>query len=776
MLEGQNNFTIAIDTNSEWQQNITENEWTKINSDKDKILSKISNLELKNEFEYKYEELDTYFKQEWEQNYKTTNDELRLFKNSFNSEVKKTNKELKNEFISKYSEQYKGLQIDIVDFLNISFNNWLSSELKDFNIDKFDKKDNIRWFTDYELMQYTQVLDKAMNQMNILGSFSDFKEKYTEIWKEPSFLSWKWDIALANKVDLQEYVFWKWEKHLTENLHNYSEEELYIMKEEKFDITDPNKMKNLIVLLWLEIWDWIEDMLKFLWNIPSWLILLPRYISNRSKLTDDKVNTKNEVESQMENDMILKGNPSLMLWELLWEKGIQMIKQLWEMMVSWKNWDIASLLVTIAWLFVWWAWAVKLWSKFVRRESLISARKAGRVWRINNKANELIKNWDFEWLLKDIEKYDNLNSSIAKELINKWYEKEVFNNITRFNIESIIDILPNSNKIIDFYREIKKEWKPRILEWNYWLYEKASGYKIWDKSANEIDWLLMTSNKLKEYSDEDLIKMWINVKDKEIMFQFNEYVDYVEKLENKVINIREWLKSNAIVFDKLLEDIWRESSVSKNWTDLSNKWEKTNWIHNKVPLKWIERLMEKVLEPWFFDWDINRLWDIIRWSLEYDNVSELYKWINSLMNNPILLEKWAEIFIKDSIWDFKWKARHFQDYRDVNCTIKMSDGSLAELQFHIKDVLQANNNWIDLTKWTLNKINFTKKDKEISWKWKPNIDIPIDDNWIIWHKIYELWRSIPNTTESEELLNLKNKFNNLLIEIHKQAWEKQFNT
>jgi len=61
--ELENNFLDSIDLNSERQQNITENEWNKINKDKTQILSKVSDSK-KIEFESKYQELDNYFKQE----------------------------------------------------------------------------------------------------------------------------------------------------------------------------------------------------------------------------------------------------------------------------------------------------------------------------------------------------------------------------------------------------------------------------------------------------------------------------------------------------------------------------------------------------------------------------------------------------------------------------------------------------------------------------------------------------------------------------------------
>jgi hypothetical protein len=416
------------------------------------------------------------------------------------------------------------------------------------------------------------------------------------------------------------------------------------------------------------------------------------------------------------------------------------------------------------------------WFTEYQARILIEKRICGKLSSIiNNSAENLLKEWRIEELANTLSNYENLNLFIAQELIKNWYKKEVLENIRHFDLDSIVDILPNKDKIIDFYREIKLTWKVQILEWEYWIFEKASNYKIWNKSANETDWLCTTSSKLKSYTIESLASMWINLHNQIIKQQFDDWVRYVEKLETKINQIKIRLEESSVLFDNLIDDIWKQSYISSEWTDLSNSWKKVNWIHNKVPLKWLERIMEKILVPWFFDWDINKLWDIIRWSLEYDNITELYKWLYALMEHWLLSDSQVRIFIKDNIWNLKWPPRHFQEYRDVNCTLKMSDGTLAELQFQIKSILEANNIWINLKAWTIEKINFTNEELWLSWKWKPNINIPDNNNWVVWHKIYELWRSISVTTESNQLKTLKEKLNNLLIEIHRQAWRKQFN-
>jgi hypothetical protein len=62
MSEINNYILDAIEPGSESKKDITEKEWNALN--KDKLLSKIKNLDLKNKFESRYTELDDFFKQE----------------------------------------------------------------------------------------------------------------------------------------------------------------------------------------------------------------------------------------------------------------------------------------------------------------------------------------------------------------------------------------------------------------------------------------------------------------------------------------------------------------------------------------------------------------------------------------------------------------------------------------------------------------------------------------------------------------------------------------
>jgi len=793
MLETQNSFLNAINTNSEKQENITENEWNKINKDKTKILSKVSDSK-KEEFESKYQELDDYFKHEWYQVHKTTVNDLKLFKNSFKIEAK-SNNDVKNEFISKYSSEYKNLQSDVVSFLNKAFNNSLDSELWDFNIDKFNNKDKKEGFSEFELEQYAQILDKAMNHMNILSSYSDFKEEYKDINKEPDFLSWKWDIALANKVDLQEHVFWEWEKYLTENLHNYSEEELHLMREEKFNIIDWDKMKNFIVLLWLELWDWIQDILKFLWNMPAWLILLPRYISNRTALTDDKVDTRDEVEAQMENDMILKENPSLMLCELLWEKGIQMIKQLWEMFVSWKNGDIAMVLVTIAWLLAWWAWLVKLWAKWAKMTK--TANIAEKIQTKAAKVDDIVW-WAGIWhMTGEFSSKTISNDIIVKNgNLNDWArieeaEKVLWRELTIEQKEALLGAHNYwSDKIWNY-----TTWE-KVVKWKKLLsvgFTRLEAQKLMDQG---IAWV--SSRMLPSYEPWSIVNIkrsdwriheakiwWVNDKWQLITF-WEEWWVYMEKsfspnqLDkiNLINNIDfDINKANSIeelfnLIDKQWK-IWDYDSIYLkkvinmylNWEIELNTITRTSWLRDKVLLlknsEFINKSVLKELWPNWLDTKTSQ-WPV--WNCYF------VAWLNSVKNHPNWWKLLEEMITIKSNWDFEV---HFKWY------YKPITISLNDINEMWRNKIDSHNIWdIVIERAHARVVNDIKWWKKWQTMFFRNNENELIHEWWNISKVLELfyWNNI-NISHISDYTDWKKRINKnwKLTEINEKNWFFTFN-
>ena len=105
------------------------------------------------------------------------------------------------------------------------------------------------------------------------------------------------DKFIADKVDLWEFVMWeKWDKGYIEGLiqksWSISSKELFEMQEKSFNPTSTESWKNLWVLLAWEFWTWVEDVLRFLWNIPSGLVLLPRYLKYRADINSSDTTTK----------------------------------------------------------------------------------------------------------------------------------------------------------------------------------------------------------------------------------------------------------------------------------------------------------------------------------------------------------------------------------------------------------------------------------------------------------------------------------------------------
>lgn len=358
--------------------------------------------------------------------------------------------------------------------------------------------------------------------------------------------------------------------------------------------------------------------------------------------------------------------------------------------------------------------------------------------------------------------YDNL---FMKYRVNYLLNILNWNNIVWYlsNQEVIVDINEIKNWIVSpnlFYNNFEE------------LNQKASDFKINWKSLNE-KWSFCTSyEKLESYSNTKLKELWIiNEEDYKV---FVAYKKYVKDLEEK---IKEYIDKNSLddrnILDSLLNELENNSgNISQIGTTLNSNNVIENGNHNNIPLKKIDRIMEKVLSHWFFDWDFRKVSDVVRWTLEFDNIIDLYNWLEDFLNLEYFKLWNSKILIKDNIWNPLWDALNSQKYRDINCIIKLHNWHTVELQFQLKPMLQANNKWIQLKNWTIESLWFTQKEREYVVKIaskikKPKIRIPKDD-FVIWHEIYEIWRSISSKDENQK--ELKDKLNNLLMILHDEAW------
>lgn len=358
----------------------------------------------------------------------------------------------------------------------------------------------------------------------------------------------------------------------------------------------------------------------------------------------------------------------------------------------------------------------------------------------------------------------------------KFPKYQIWNMLKFLNWDSIVWYLSNQDSIVNFKDIIENKVPQNMFYSDVWFeVKKASSFKLknW-KSLNEIWALCCSYSKLEWYSKRKLKELWIN--DEEDIKIFEEYKEYVRELELKIKSfIDENSKKDREILDWLIEELSKISwSISKIWTILNYGNLIWNWAHKKIPIKWTSRIMEKVLSPWFFDWDFSKISDVVRWTLEFDSVIDLYNWLEDFLNLDFFKRTNAKVLIKDNIWNPLWDAPHSQKYRDINCIIKLENWHTVELQFQLKPMLQANNKWIKLKDWTIESLNFSEKDREDIVKIaskikKPKIRLPKND-FVVWHEIYEIWRSIwPKDYASQEL---KEKLNQLLIYIHQEAFEK----
>lgn len=342
-----------------------------------------------------------------------------------------------------------------------------------------------------------------------------------------------------------------------------------------------------------------------------------------------------------------------------------------------------------------------------------------------------------------------------------------------FSWRWVLWFLSNGDSVVDFRELSQIDNKSLFFNDIDREFKKASDFVVSWTSLNE-KWAFCASyNKLNSYSRKKLFELWI-VSDEDYKV-FESYKKFVKELELFIANyISNYWVENREILDSLIQEMATHSkSFSKIWTtlDCSNIIE--NWMHGNIPLKKIDRIMEKVLSHWFFDWDFKKVSDIVRWTLEFDNVIDLYNWLEDFMNLDYFKTWSSKVLIKDNIWDPCWEALNSQKYRDINCIIKLHNWSTVELQLQLKPMLKANNKWIKLDKWAVDSLHFTDLEREhvvriASKIKKPHIRLPKDD-FVVWHEIYEIRRSISDKDKGQT--ELKDKLNRLLMVLHDEAWK-----
>lgn len=221
---------------------------------------------------------------------------------------------------SAYQKQTGVIQQGVQEFISGSLQNKLPSYLGEYKVQKFDADKN-RVFDSKEEQDYTQALKEAITHIILLGWINDFANTHAESAAKNGWSnSDKW---LANKVDLGSMILGEnGEKKvgtiILQKYRNISEARLHEMEEASFRPTKRESWDELTLLLAKEFWDGIEDVIRFLTNIPAGIILIPRYLKYRtaSNSSDPKVRAEGEIKIKE----LTTENSSLAILDLLWEK------------------------------------------------------------------------------------------------------------------------------------------------------------------------------------------------------------------------------------------------------------------------------------------------------------------------------------------------------------------------------------------------------------------------------------------------------------------------
>lgn len=612
------------------------------------------------------------------------------------------------EIESKYSNQKENIKKDVRFFIESSFWNNLYKHLWEYNVSKFDV-DGQKGFDKEEEKNYSKAIWESISQIILLWGLDKFSTIHSESDSKTWFLNA--DKYIADKVNVTSYIFWNKEngkdfaEKLIQKAWNINEEELKKMQENDFHPTSQESWKELWILLAKEFWNGLEEVLRFLWNMPSGIVLLPRYTKYRFDANSDDEGTK--VSGEIKLKELVEENSSLWLLELLWEKWIEMIKQLWKMMTSGKQWDIAMMMVTIAGLIAGGAGLVKFWLGLSRKMAVKNARLAWResrlawevtsratrnslksmgktakhIWHIFSEIDDVVSGggigcftWAYSWEVgkiaektkfEKVVKYSEMShvqkvESILEIFKTKWIEK---NDILMKNIEYIIlnypdwlnGILQKSNILELFSKQsIESLYKAGQTPWYFFIW----GKEVCDKIDSYDD--IFNKMRLYDVQSYEIIKNNLDKNPQQILQIFE---DLVNNELDKMIGNKQILKKI------LLEDIEKN-----NFLLLKNLWD----LNNLDPF-WLE----------MFDFFYTKLWTI----KDTDNLNkfiELYKNTGENLQSKILE-------IKDYLNSI-WKWEFFDYFIGLNF---FSDGKIKQIGDYNSKGIKINNIKILADLWIL---------------------------------------------------------------------------
>ncbi len=501
---------------------------------------------LKIEEQWKWEKIEksqaeTKLKEIWE------------IKNHLENTTNSSDTEIKQKL-----ESNTKMQWEIVQFIEDAANNKLNWWLDKFNSKNYDK-DNEAWLDNFEFANFEKSVNWAIDQIIKLDWVKDMQSTYDDTndkWWLSSPDKW-----LANKLWVSDNIndLLKWWSFTEEWLKKLwiSEEDMKKMSEKQFDITSVESLKELWILTTKELWEWAESILKLLLNVLPSIILLPRYMAYRveSNASDSK-----EAEVwQIKLDELSSQNPALEMLNLLWEKWVEMLQKLWDMVKSGKQWDIAMMLVSIASLIAWWAGLVKTWAKMARKEMVMSARAAWREARMNAKINT------------------RENRNMLRDFWNQAGK-----------------VADKANKIDDtlsWINAIKTAWK--VAGW-LWTNEAWKQLEAANDASNKVEKVTELSDKEKLYYSNFTDKVPDSLKAEDPVAWINKdgTISYNKaKLEQEYWIKIDWNKWETTFNGMSLKEFTKQNP--EKWQAIIDKLKNYKWhesTHRVLESKWIDRI------------------------------------------------------------------------------------------------------------------------------------------------------------------------------------------
>jgi hypothetical protein len=401
---------------------------------------------------------------------------------------------------------------------------------------------------------------------------------------------------------------------------------------------------------------------------------------------------------------------------------------------------------------------------------------------------------EFSNLSKIKKGIDKLKGKTRKELFD--YMKEFNDNNNRLNPEQIKSqaytiIFQNKHgrllaynyegrlTLFDSKRQFQIEKKavsldkfkqPDVIDHGTADRFKIKGPKGYDISiANIADLRKPYSELVKMRNHPALYLRKHGIKTKKQIKVFEEYMDYVKKVQAEVYKLRNNAKGARQLLDTLMFDVASQTDVVKKGTDLIGDGSKQGGNHNGVPIKGVPRTIEKCLDPAEYNGDASKLLDLARGTLEYKSVAELYKALKLIQS----YDNVDKVYIKNNIGDPNGNTPHPANYRDMNVSIRFKNGKVVELQLHMRSMLKMKEKGGNVPGFG-EFMKFTNGERELAKQIaesikKPHLRLPKGD-FVKGHELYEFWRAIPENA-SPEMKDFKEKIARGMKKAYGDGWK-----